>query len=386
MTDRPEQTDTPTPETTPPAASSAQPAANSRVNPETPGAETTRRERPSRIPAVLAIVALVLALIALAGVALGSWSWFQLRGEQARVSALEGRVSSLSGQMAALGKGTASAKSVNSLAGQIEDLRQSEKQRLDAMEQNLRKLTARVAGVDTAYREDEAAALMRLAQARLALDSDPAGAARALALADKALAASKDPALAPVHLALMREIAALQAVPTVDVTKAYVELETLGNQVDALPLAGDALANEHAPVPGTALSGFSWSGIGAAFKRAFSPLIVVRHGPVARPLLPPDEAYFVRQNLKLALTTAQLALLQRNAKAWTASLARAQHWLSEWFAASNAEVEQAASKLNGLAALNLAPPLPTLGAALAKLGAIREQAASAVPAPAPATR
>ncbi|MGH7056459.1 MAG: uroporphyrinogen-III C-methyltransferase, partial [Acetobacteraceae bacterium] len=192
----------------------------------------------------MAIVALVLALIALAAAATAIWSWTQMSGEQARVSRLEGRVSSLSGQIAALDKGTASAKSVNTLAGRLEDLRQSEKQRLDAIEKNLRKVTARIAGVDIAYREDEAAALMRLAQARLELQSDPAGAARALGLADKALAATNDPALAPVHLALTREIAALKAVPTVDVAKAYVQLETLTGQVGALPLAGDALANE----------------------------------------------------------------------------------------------------------------------------------------------
>ncbi|MGH8161539.1 MAG: uroporphyrinogen-III C-methyltransferase [Gammaproteobacteria bacterium] len=343
-------------------------------------------ERPPRAPIVVAIVALVLALIALAAAATAIWSWTQMSGEQARVSRLEGRVSSLSGQIAALDKGTASAKSVNTLAGRLEDLRQSEKQRLDAIEKNLRKVTARIAGVDIAYREDEAAALMRLAQARLELQSDPAGAARALGLADKALAATNDPALAPVHLALTREIAALQAVPTVDVAKAYVQLETLTGQVGALPLAGDALANERAPTAGTASSGFSWGGVGAAFKRAFSPLIVVRHGAVARPLLPPNEAYFVRQNLKLELASAQLALLQGNAKAWKSSLGQAQSWLSEWFATSDAQVKKATEKLNGLAALDLAPKLPTLGAALAKLGAIRAQAASAVPAPSAATR
>lgn len=394
--EQPEETGKPEkPEPAPPAAASddkreAGKADKHRAEPTNtrpPKAPREReRERSPRGGLVLAVVALILALIALAGIGALGWSWYQLRGEQTRVSRLEGRLSNASGQIAALGSAKADIKSVNALAGKLHEQRLNENQRLDAMGRTVRKLGARIAGADTAAREDEAAGLMRLAQARLDLASDSAGAARALELADQALTGADDPKLDPVHLALQREIAALKAVPQVDVGATYVKLETLGGRLDSLPLAGNRLAQRRAPGATTQSAGFSWSGIGAAFKRAFSPLIVVRHGPKARPLLPPRQAYFVRANLKLALASAELALMQYHAKAWQASLNQARSWLAEWFSDSSPAVEQADSTLQKLAALQLAPALPSLGAAQAKLAAVRAPGPATLGAPAAATR
>jgi uncharacterized protein HemX len=346
-----------------------------------------RRGRQPRAPALLAIVALILALIALAGVGALGWSRYQLRGEQTRISQLEGRVSALNGQLATIGNSSASAKSVNALAGHIADLRQkeqsrrrNEKQRLHEMAQRLEAVSSRISGVTAAYRADEAAGLMELAQAKLALEADPRAATRALKLADHALDAANNPRLAPAHLALMREIAALRAVPTVDVAGAYVQLQTLISQVGSLPLAGDRFASASPPAAGSAPSG--WSRIGAAFKRAFSPLIVVRHGPAMRPLLPPNQVYFVRANLRLTLASAQLALLQGKPKAWHASLNQARDWLANWFSSSEAKVEQATESLNRLDKLKLAPALPKLGAALAALKAVRAAQPPTPPPPA----
>ncbi|MGH8273545.1 MAG: uroporphyrinogen-III C-methyltransferase [Gammaproteobacteria bacterium] len=344
------------------------------------------RERPPRGGIILAVVALILALVALAGIGALGWSWYQLRGEQARVSRLEGRLSNASGQIAALGSAKADQQSVNTLASKLHDLQQSENQRLSAMQEALRKVTSRIAGADTAYREDEAAALMRLAQTRLELAADPAGATRALELADQTLAAADDPTLDPVHIALVREITALKAVPRVDIGGTFVKLQALSAKVDSLPLAGSSLASTAAPHSATKSAGFSWRGIGAAFKRAFSPLIVVRHGPKARPLLPPKQAYYVRENVKLALASAELALMQRNAKAWQASLDQARGWVQDWFSDSNPDVKQTIAALNKLAAIKLSPALPTLGAASAKLAALHAPGPATSPAPSPATR
>lgn len=333
---------------------------------------------------ILALVALILSLVALAGVGMLSWSWYQVRGEQARVTRLADRVSALAGQTTALKTTKADAKSLDALAEQLHDNHRAVRQRLADLDKSLRKLTAHLAGASTAYRVDEAMTLMRLAQARLSLASDPAGAARALTLTRKTLAATTSPAFAPVQLALQREIAALKDVPRVDTGHVYIQLETLADKVGDLPLAGQAVAKPSTPAT-AAGSGFSWSHLGAAFQRAFSPLVVVRHGPVARPLLPPDEAYFVHQNMRLTLAEAQLALLQHDAPAWQASLKRARTWLGTLYLTSDSDVEQARETLAKLSSIKVAPELPALGGALAKLTALRTQRGSAVTAPNAAT-
>ncbi|MDN5864512.1 MAG: uroporphyrinogen-III C-methyltransferase [Gammaproteobacteria bacterium] len=342
------------------------------------------RERKPRGTGIVGIIAIIIALIALVGAGMLGWSWYQLRDRQARIPQLAGRVSDLSGQVAALGSAKANVQNVNALAGELHDLDRSLQARLDSVTESLGKLTSRLSGATNAYRVNQAVTLMRLAQVRLNLANDPAGAAEALRLADQTLVAANNPALAAVHTALQREIASLEAVPKVDVGGLYVRIEQLGRQIGKLPLAGAAISRP--PAPATQSSGFNWSNIGAAFKRAFSSLVVIRHGPVAQPLLPPDQAWFVHQNVKLALASAQLALLQRNAQAWHASLERAIRWLENWFLTSDPAVQRTLKALRELAAVDIAPELPTLGSALTRLTSIRSQTLSPTPAPGPATQ
>src|SRR5699024_9061876 len=99
--------------------------------------------------------------IALAGVGALGWSWYQMRGEVARVTQLSDRVAQLSGQTTALGTTKADAQSLNALKQQLHDNERDLSQRLDSIDTSLGKLTSRLAGASTAYRGDEAAALMR---------------------------------------------------------------------------------------------------------------------------------------------------------------------------------------------------------------------------------
>ncbi|MGH7057132.1 MAG: hypothetical protein ACREFZ_04510, partial [Acetobacteraceae bacterium] len=149
---------------------------NPRVEPELRIEPNRRERRPSRGAFGLAIVALVLALVALAGIAVLGWAGYQLRGEQARVAELEGRVSGLNGRLAALDSSAARVGEVTRLGARLKDYEQTRSQQAAAVTTALHALAARIAGAGNADREDEAAALMRLAQVRLTLARDPAGA------------------------------------------------------------------------------------------------------------------------------------------------------------------------------------------------------------------
>lgn len=357
---------------------SEQPTTEPTAEPEFPdekpadsGVETEPPRSARSTATLLSVLALVLALIAIAGVGASAWAWYQLRGEQSRLALLEGRTSALDGRLAALQNSAASARELAALQDRVATQARAAQSRTAAYAARLDDLSSRLANGVLSYREDEAETLMRLAQTQLAVARDPQAGMHALTLADQVLAGVNEPRLAPVRAALAQEIQALKAVPRPDIAGAVARLVAVSAQVGGLPLAANRfLVAPSAPTAGDS-TGWSWHKLGAAFKRAFSPLIVVSHGPVARPLLPPREAYFVRENLKLALASARAALLEHDVASYRASLNEAQHWLGAWFDTQALGVVAAQSTLSQLSSLDPNPLLPQLGSALSKLRAIR---------------
>ncbi len=135
-----------------------------------------------------------------------------------------------------------------------------------------------------------------------------------------------------------------------------------------------------------------------------SNLITIRHEEevVAKPMLPPEQRYFLRRNLQLKLESARLALLLDNTAAWQASLSEASEWTRRYFDSNEPAVKELLSTLDRLTTTKLLPPLPDLGATrdlLQKLarqaaaatlntpqGAAKKKAAPAKPAPKPAPK
>jgi len=340
------------------------PSGNQKETTATPG------ERRS-LASWFAAAALVLSLVALAGVGASGWAWYQLRGEQSRIAKLEGRTSGVEGRLAGLEQSAARARDLTALKSQVATLARAQESRNAAFTARIDKLSARLGNGVLSYREDEAEALMRLAQSRLAVDGNVQASLQALQLADQVLAGTDAAELAPVRTALAKEIQALKAVPQPDITGAVARLTALSAAIDELPLAGEHALKPSPAATSAVPAGWSWRGFGQALKRAFSPLIVVRRGAMARPLLPPREAYFVRENVKLALVSARAALLQRDPASYRASLKQAGHWIDSWFDTSAASVQAARKTLQELSGLELKPQLPALGKALARLRDIR---------------
>ena len=321
----------------------------------------------------IAGAALVLSLGALAGVGASAWAWYQLRGEQTRIATLEGRVSALDGRLSGLQQSAAQSKDLEALSNRVLTLARAQRSSDAAYSARINALSARLSNGVLSYRLDEAAVLMRLAQSRLQVGRDVGATLHALELADQVLASTHSSELAPVRESLAAEIQAVKAVPRPDIDGAVARLGAVAGTIDSLPLAGEHFEKPRPASTSAVPSGWSWQGLGLAFKRAFSQLVVVRRGPRARPLLPPREAYFVRENVKLALVSARAALLERDATSYRASIKQARQWLEGWFDTSNTGVQAADSTLHKLAQLNLSPTLPTLGHALKRLQRIRSE-------------
>jgi len=202
---------------------------------------------------------------------------------------------------------------------------------------------------------------LRLAQQQTELTGSAQPLISALQAADQRIARAAQPRLNPVQRAIARDIERIQATPVADVPSAVQMLDELVRQVDAWPLqnrVGAAPARQEgadAPV-GTPVdaeardtpssdaehaSGWSrvshwWS---RWWQRAWADMTrsgqeLVRVSRIDRPdaaLLAPDQAFFLRENLKLQLLNARLSLLARHNASARADLAVVAQALDAYF-------------------------------------------------------
>ncbi len=171
----------------------------------------------------------------------------------------------------------------------------------------------------------------------------------ALQSADTRLAASASPQAAMVRRAIAQDIDKLKSAPSTDLTGFAIKLDEAISQVDTLPLAGEvplphaasAAAAPHGGATPGAASGAAgaeagwkrwWHSFSSAVGEQVSGLVQVRRIDNADAMLnSPEQAEFLRQNVKLRLLSARLALLSRNADTLKSDLAAADAALGRYF-------------------------------------------------------
>jgi len=213
-----------------------------------------------------------------------------------------------------------------------QQLMTSERALLDERETELRSLVSslheRVGRSGTQWLIAEADYLINLADHRARLAGDPVTARAALALADQRLRSTGDPSWAGVREQLARDITRLDTLAQPDITGLWSRLGALIEQVPNLKLNDDPrrVARGEAPrlsMPTaeqertwrTLLSDL-WSGIKSAVR-------IRRNDEPVAAMLPPEQSYFLYENLRLKLQQGRLALLQGRADIYRQSLTEA---------------------------------------------------------------
>ena len=250
----------------------------------------------------------------------------------------------------------------------------------DHLNQTLSQMQQRLGGKVSLWQVAEAEYLMRLANHRLTLMGDPNTALEALKSADQRLQATGDPVWDGVREILAHEMAALAAVPEVDRAGLNARLTALLEQTDSLPLEEEgvrlpsAKAPKVTPSEAPAESGFSIERILDDLWQGFKSMMVIRHHdkPIAA-MLPPEQRYFLIQNLRLKLEAAKAALLGRNEAFYRDSLESAAGWVKQYFAPDSPAVQGFLQQLETLSGEQIAPSLPEITDSLRALQERREQ-------------
>jgi uroporphyrin-3 C-methyltransferase len=327
-------------------------------------------EKQKRSGGALAFLALLVALVALAGV--GYEWWLKQQGEQAK-DAQQTRLNQSQEQLADRvdSRTQALTRQIEGVASESEA-----QQRQIAEMQTLLQATHRQIGEVTqvsrrSWMLAEAEYLLRLANQRLLMERDTGSALSLLTSADQILVTVAEPGLFEVREQLAREVAALRAVARLDVEGIFVQLAALGGQVENLALLTPERASDE-PVPQVSEvvnEGEQSSGVFSSALEHFSEMVIVRHrDEPLEPLLTPEQHYYVQQNLRLMLEQAQLALLQRKPGVYSHSLEKAQGWVKSYFQL-NTNAQALLDALQDLKGVNVNPELPNISASLGLLKA-----------------
>ena len=220
--------------------------------------------------------------------------------------------------------------------------------------------------------------LLRLANERLKLFSDPEAADEALEVADMHLAALDN----PLYLGVRQEIAAARRdLAAVDIP-VYLEIASELDAVQAaIPALEFTVPERSEPVDTGAAEDDGWW---SSFKNAFSSLVTVRRssGDEAERLSIEDKD-FIRQRVWLQLEIAHLALMRQDQESFRAALGRAEESIAAWFDPTAGSFGTVSADIAALQSLQIEVDMPDITGPWSTLRLLRN-AAPAVPVEPPA--
>ena len=334
-----------------------------------PKSNTVDRARPGKGSSVVAWLALLLVLGLGAALA---WAAMQLQRTEAtinaRVSKLETLIAQDNVDLVALNKKwkiqleAVTSRSAKADAGLRKQLQLIES-RLLAQREEL----ARFGATDRAdWLLAEVQYLLRLANQRLIMADDSVAAKALLISADGILVELQDVSLHDVRAAVAADLAAVRAIPTRDIQGMYLDLAALIEQADNLVIFQLPEDASRAPLePAENWRGRLQQGYEEALIKLSDYVIIRRRDVPIDALMDPQWEGLVRQNLRMLLEQAQVALLSANQVLFRESLARANHWVTEFFAADEAAAKALAEALQALGKKDISVEMPDISRSLA---------------------
>jgi uncharacterized protein HemX len=315
-----------------------------------------------RVRGGLALILASLALIA------SGYLWYTILHENADLFSMD-----IAGALDRIESSTNQTQ--ESLANAEKDVK-TLKETQDTLRASLEKVNTDLARNRLEWALTETEQLLVIANNRLQLARDSRSALAALRAADQQLQLLASPKLLPVRRELAREISLLESLDKLDVSGITLRLATLAESVDRLPLATDTRLHEfeagkaQAGQGGTqvAAADTGWRQTAHSLWQDILSLVRIRNDmELQRPLLPPEQQYFLRENLRLMLYGAQQALLQGSIPTYQQNLKSAQRLIKDYFDLNSQGVISAQSELGKLQGMRTVADLPDITSSLTTL-------------------
>ena len=312
-------------------------------------------------------------LVAVLALALAAWQWQQNRSESGALrqeiakrladAEIQNKESRLVAEQAREAMTEAQVK-LGVLEGRLAES-QNQQIALEALYQELSRNRD-----EWAYAEIEQS--LFIASQQLQLAGNVKAALIALQTADARLQRMERPQLMALRKAINRDIERLKTAPQVDTVAISARLDSLIAQVDKLPLAMESRPPAEASAAQKEAEEGFWARLWRETWAELKQLVRVQQTdkPEA-PLLAPAQSYFLRENLKLRLIGARLALLARDTSSYRADLKAAREWLGRYYDTRNNNVAYAVGMLRNLHDAEVGIEAPDIAASLEAMRGVR---------------
>lgn len=210
--------------------------------------------------------------------------------------------------------------------------------------------------------------MLIIAGQQLQLSANVKAALIAMQQADDQLKRMDRVALTNLRNAIGSDMDKLRALPNVDVPGINSSIDNLIMAVDTLPLEQDTphLPQENRPILAVPVREESaWLRLLREIWEDARRLVRIENMQKDElPLLAPTQIFFLRENLKLRLLSARLALLSHDEASFKHDLQLAQDWLARYFDSKSIGATQALATLHKLRQSSINIELPDVSASL----------------------
>lgn len=301
---------------------------------------------------------LLFPLLIMLAAAYGGWQWYQSMIEPALDTVTENR-----DNLNVLGERQQVVLEQQSEL--IDTLKQQSMQDMQwqkAQEDKIAALQKRITRIDRSSRSQallvEIGGLIRQADRLIRFEKDLPTAATTLRLVDRLLLELDDSGADYVRGVLANDLQHISSALSVDRQLMYVQLDQLSQGVDEWALR--QTPRTHFTAAASEAVDENLQGIekyGQALLARLKTLVIIRPRDARdQPMLPPEQSWFLRENLRLQLQQAQWAALHAQPVIFDRSIKQAGQWLDQYFDPQQAAVIQAREQLAALAGVSVGMP------------------------------
>lgn len=201
--------------------------------------------------------------------------------------------------------------------------------------------------------------LLRLANQRTILDTDITGARKLLISADNILKEAEILTAFEVRQAIAEDLVKLESVESVDHEGIYASLTAIYRLIETLQQKRQIFTEPEVVAETSGEEQLSWSdrfsSIGSKIWGNVSRLIDFRRNDApVKPMMPPEEEYYLKQNLRLKIELARIALLRGNQLMYDQSIQESRDWIEQYFDAEHTTTLTSLTHLEELSKVTVA--------------------------------
>lgn len=221
---------------------------------------------------------------------------------------------------------------------------------------------------DRTWKVLEGQYLIGIANQKLRLEGDVATAISQLEIADQALVDSGSSSVFTVRQAIASDLQKLRSIEVLDREGIYLRLDSLLAEMENIDLLNSMRtefeSRRNAESQQLQLGSDANSFLDSSFEFLGSIFVWREWEETPAAMLAPGQGDLIKQNLRLMLEQAQLALLMRDNSLYQQAVAKSQDWLQRYAVTSSIQGQALSTELNQLRAIDIDPLLPTLSESL----------------------